>query len=156
MLEILKRNLEDFTAGRWDSLKAGLADNVVYEELATGIRVQGPDEFIAVLQRWRRAFPDVKCTIHSGFEAADRVVAEVEWQGTHSGTFESPFGTIQATNKRGTARAAIVATLKDGKLVEEHHYFDMLKLLTQLGIAPGVTMPQSTTKAASAAAAPKA
>jgi len=155
MLEILKKSLEDFSAGNWDSLKASLMTDAVYEELATGTRVQGADKFIDVLQRWRRAFPDVKCTILSGFASGDHVVAEVEWQGTHTGPFEGPFGIVQATNKRGTTRAVIVAKFKDGKLVEEHHYFDMLKMLTDLGLAPGLPVPQPTTKAA-AVAAPKA
>lgn len=156
MLEILKKNLEDFTAARWDNFRSGHSDDVIYEELATGTRVQGIDAFVALLQRWHRAFPDMKCTFIGGFEGPDQVVAEVEWQGTHSGAFESPFGTIQATNKRGTLRAILVAKVKDNKVVEERHYFDMLRLLTQLGIVPGMTAPQPTAKAASTTAAPKA
>ena len=32
--------------------------------------------------------------------------------------------------------AVFVATIRNGKIVESHHYFDLLTILTQLGIAP--------------------
>jgi predicted ester cyclase len=71
-----------------------------------------------------------------GFESGDKVVAELEWEGTHSGPLDGPFGTIQATNKRGRVKAVIVATIKNGKIASTHHYFDLLTVLNQIGIAP--------------------
>lgn len=144
MLDILKRNLDDFAAGNWDGCRAGLDDNAIYDEPGTHVRVEGADRFIEVLKRWKRAFPDVKSTILSSLESGDRAMLEVEWQGTQSGPLEGPFGTIEATNKPGRVRAVIVATFKNDKIVEEHHYFDLLTILSQMGVTAGAgAMPQA-------------
>jgi len=79
------------------------------------------------------------------------VMAEVEWEGTHTGPFDGPFGTIAATNKRGRVQAVLLFTLKDGKIVENRHYFDLLTVMSQLGIAP---MAGTTAQAAATAGAP--
>lgn len=152
MLEILTKSLDEFTAGRWDSVKAAITDDVIYEE-PTG-RVVGAEAYLAVLQRWRRAFPDVKCTIVGGFASGERVVVEVEWKGTSSGPLETPFGTLPATNQRVTVKACLVCVIRDGKIREQHHYFDLFALLSQLGIAPG--MPARAPAAKAEAAPPTA
>ena len=149
MLEILTKSLEDFTAGRWDGVKAVTADNVIYEE-PTG-RVEGADKYLAILQGWRRAFPDVKCTVLGGFASGEHVVAEVEWTGTHTGSLETPFGIIQATNKRVSEKACLVAVVRDGKICEQRHYFDMFALLMQLGLTPGLAATQAGAKPTAAA-----
>jgi predicted ester cyclase len=147
MLEILTKSLEDFTAGRWDGVKASVTNDVLYEEpLASGA---GVDKSLAILQGWRRAFPDVKGTVLGGFASGDHLVAEVEWTGTNTGPIETPFGTIPATNKRVTEKACLVCVVKDGKISAQHHYFDLFALFTQLGIAPRLaTTPAVKTKAA--------
>jgi len=145
MLEILTKSLEDFTAGRWDGVKAAVTDDVIYEE-PTG-RVVGADAYLAVLQRWRRAFPDVKCTVIGGFASGERVVVEVEWTATNTAPLETPFGIIQATNKRLSEKACLVCVMKDGKIREQHHYFDLFALFSQLGITPGLTSPPPAAKA---------
>lgn len=143
MLELMKKHLAAYSAGNWDEYKADLATDVIYEEMATQQRVQGADEYIKFVQRWKRAFPDLTATVTGGFEAGDSAVAEIEWEGTQTAAFEGPFGTIQPTNKRGKVKAVIVAKTKDGKVVETRHYFDLLTILMQLGLAPmaGVGAP---------------
>jgi len=136
MLEMMKKHLANYTAGNWDAYKAELASDAIYEEVATRQRVQGADEYLKAIQRWKRAFPDLKATVVGGFAAGDRGVAEIEWEGTQSGPLEGPFGTIQPTNKHGRIRAVIVVTMKNGKIAETHHYFDVMTVLGQLGIAP--------------------
>jgi steroid delta-isomerase-like uncharacterized protein len=148
MLDTIRKSLADFSAGRWDSVRKSLADDLVYEELATQTSCRRADEVVNALKRWKRAFPDLEANVLGGFESGDRVVAEVEWQGTQSGPLEGPFGTIQPSNKRGKTRGAIVATVKNGKIVQEHVYFDMLGVLSQIGIAPGLAaMPAASAKA---------
>lgn len=143
----IKKHLADLSASNWGDYKASLASDAVYEEVATHLRVKGADEYVKIVQRWKRAFPDLKATVLSTFAFGDKVFAEVEWEGTQTGPLEGPFGTIAPTNKRGVIKAAIVATVKNDKAVEVHQYFDVLTLLSNLGIAPYATAPTPTAKA---------
>jgi len=143
MLEILTKILNDFANSDWNACKASMDENVVYEEPGTRVSVKGVDRCIDVLKAWKRAFPDAKATILSSLESGDRAVLEVEWRGTQSGPFESAFGTIEPTNKVGIVKAMIAATFKNGKLVEEHHYFDLLTILSQLGVTAGLPGAQA-------------
>jgi steroid delta-isomerase-like uncharacterized protein len=142
LLELIKKHLEAFEAGNWDDYKAGLASDSIYEESATQLVAKGPDHIVNTVQRWKRAFPDLKATFVGGFESADQAVAEVEWEGTHSGPLEGAFGTMPPTNQRGRVKAVLIVRMKDGKIVENHHYFDLLTILSQIGVAPGRGAPQ--------------
>ena len=146
MFEI-RKHLAEISQSNWSACKAGLASDAVYEEVATHVRVKGADEYLAVIQRWKRAFPDLTATVLDTFVAGDRIVAEVQWEGTHSGALEGPLGTIAPTNKRGVIQAAIVATVQNDKLVELHQYFDVLTLLGNLGIAPVAGAPPKSAQA---------
>lgn len=144
MLEHLKTHLEALSASNWEDYRAGLAPEAAYEECATMQRVEGADAYVTLVQAWKRAFPDLAATLVNGFTADDTVIAEVEWRGTHRGPFEGPLGTIAPTNRSGTVKAVMISRVKDGKIVETRHYFDLLTLLRQLGIAPmagGPTLP---------------
>lgn len=137
-IEIVKKHLDSYGAGRWDDYKADLSSDVVYEETATLTRTKGIEGYLATVQRWKQAYPDLKATVREAFASGDRVFAELEWAGTHQGTLETPFGAIPATGKSGTVRAALVVRLRDDKIVESHHYFDNLTVLMQIGAVPGM------------------
>lgn len=149
----LKKHLAAFSASKWDEWKSSLANDVIYEEVATHARVKGADEYLKIVQRWKRAFPDLKATVLDTFTAGDKVVAEVEWEGTQTGPLDGPFGTIAPTNKRGLIKALIFATVKNDRVIELHHYFDMMTMLANLGIAPFAGPPSQTAKAGAASAA---
>jgi predicted ester cyclase len=136
MLELMKKHLAQLSDQKWDDYKAGLDPAASYEEVATRQRAEGVEEYVKAVQRWWRAFSDLKVTLINGFDSGDMVVAEVEWEGTHNGPLETPFGTIQATNKRGRSRAVIIARIKNDKIVETRHYFDLLTVLEQMGAVP--------------------
>lgn len=145
----LKKHLDDLAAARWDDYKAAFATDVVYEELPTRTRVQGADAYVNAVQRWKRTFPDLKGTLLSSFQTGDKAIAEIEWEGTQSGPLDTPFGTIQPTNKKGRVRGVLVLTMKGDKITESHHYFDLLTVLAQAGAMPGLAaMAQPATTAA--------
>jgi steroid delta-isomerase-like uncharacterized protein len=147
-IELVKKHLDAFCAGRWDAYKSDLAKNAVYEEISTRAIVKGADEYVAFVQRWMKAFPDLKANVLGAYASGDRVFVEVEWSGTHTGPFEGPFGAIAPTNKRGSLRAAMAFRVENGKIVENHHYFDVLSVLTQLGVIPGLGAPMPAAKPA--------
>jgi hypothetical protein len=54
--------------------------------------------------------------------------------GTHTGPFATPEGEIPAIGRAVEVRGAIFARLNaDGKIVEEHRYYDVAGLAAQLG-----------------------
>lgn len=136
MRDIIERHLAAFEAGNWDEYRAGYADDATYVQFATREEMNGPEEITSAMQRWKQAFPDLKGTIKNSFDAGDKILVEVEWEGTHTGPLEGPFGTLQPTGRRGSVQAVLVMTLRDGKIVENHHYFDLMTVLAQVGVGP--------------------
>ena len=61
---------------------------------------------------------------------------EIVWNGTMDGDMTGPDGsTIPATGKSQTTPAVMVMTFKDGKVTHCNHYFDMMTMMVQLGLA---------------------
>lgn len=154
MQDIIRKHLADLAAGDWASYRANLAGNAVYKELATGTSIQGADDYVKAVQRWRKAFPDLTAHIIESFGSENHAVVEVRWEGTHNGVLEGPFGTFAATRKRGSLEAVMVFTLEGGKIAKVHHYFDLMKLLVQLGISTGIPV-SAAPKSAPAGATPR-
>ena len=147
-IELLEKHLAAYGAGKWDEYKQDLANDVIYEEVALRQRVQGPDEYIKFVARWKKAFPDLAAKVKNIFGDGDNFVAEILWEGTQSGPLESPFGTIPASGKRGSTNATLVVKMKNGKIAEVHHYFDLLTVLLQAGIMPTLGAPAVSGKTA--------
>jgi len=144
MIDIIKKHLANFGASNWTEYKAVFTNEVVYEEYATGTRAKGPDACVQAAQKWKRAFPDARGTLMTSAISGDTVTVEIQWEGTHTGSLESPFGAIGPTNKRVSVNAVEVFKMRDGKIVQDHHYFDLLTILTQLGVtAPMVAQVQA-------------
>lgn len=85
----------------------------------------------------RKAFPDVHIELVRAFGQDDWVSYEYTVTGTHKGPFPGPGGeTIPATNKTVHLDICTVAKIEGGRFTEEHNYFDLLGMMTQLGLAP--------------------
>ncbi len=124
--------VEAFNAHDEQRIRDGYAENAVYE--APGVRVEGRDAATEYAMSFVRGFPDVRLTITNQVEAGDWVALEVSFEGTHQGTLEGPGGVIPATNRRVTGKGAEFIRIEEGKVVEEHLYFDQIDFLTQLGV----------------------
>ena len=155
MIDIIKKHLADFGASNWSEYKGAFSSDVVYEEYATGTRGKGPDAGVQVAQKWKRAFPDARGTLMSSVMSGDTITVEIQWQGTQTGALESPFGAISPTNKRVTVNAVEVFKLRNGQIVEARHYFDLLSMLTQLGITAPLVGTQAGAGAGAGAARPR-
>ncbi len=151
-LEIVKKHLAAFSAGNWAEYKAGLASDVVYEEIASRKHVEGADACVEAMRRWKRSFPDLKATVVSGVSIGDKVAVEVELKGTNTGPIEGPFGTFPPSNRSGTLKVAVFYTVRNGRILEVHQYFDTLTILGNVGIAPPIG--KAVQPPASAASAP--
>ena len=127
--------VEAFNAGDWDRLRTVLAPDCTFEELATGRRMEGPDETIEMLAAWKTAFPDARGVITNVLPSGDHVALEITWEGTHTGPLETPFGTIPPTGRRALLPAVQVTKVRDGMVQESRHFFDLMGLLNQIGVA---------------------
>jgi steroid delta-isomerase-like uncharacterized protein len=140
LIALARNDLEAFNAGDWDRLAADMTDDSVYEELATGRRLEGKEAIVEANRGWKAAFPDARGTMTDAFTCGDRVAVRITWEGTHTGPLATPDGgEIPATGHKVTIHACELYRVEGGKVAEASHFFDMLAMLEQLGVTSGET-----------------
>ena len=136
--EIVRRSLATWNADDRAGHRATYTDDAVVKEHATGREIVGGDAIAEAHFAWRAAFPGIHGDIENLVADGDQVVYETAWKGTHSGPLMTPDGqTIPPTGKAVTLPACLVVKVQGDQIVEQHHYFDMVTMLTQLGVMPG-------------------
>lgn len=119
----------------WTRAKASITPTFLYDEVATGRRIEGAEPTIEAWKGWATAFPDSQGSLDRIHVAGnDTVVLELTWRGTHQGVLQTPAGGIPATGKRIEIRAVAVVEVAGDKARTQRHFFDMATLLQQLGI----------------------
>jgi len=126
--------VDAFNNGDWETARE-LAGDSTYNEIGTQRSMRGGDQIVELLQGWKAAMPDVTGTVKSAIESDDRVVLEVEWEGTQTGEMVTEQGTIPPSGKRQRTPSAFLFDYENGKLKESRIYFDMLAFLKQIGAA---------------------
>jgi steroid delta-isomerase-like uncharacterized protein len=127
-------SIEAFNTANWDRLAAAYTTDCVYEEPATQRRIEGIDAVLEVNKAWKAAIPDATGEITGEFACGDRGAFEVTWTGTQTGKLMIPGGgAILPTGRSLEVHAAQVCRVRDGKLAEVRHFFDLLGMLEQLG-----------------------
>jgi steroid delta-isomerase-like uncharacterized protein len=121
----------------WDKARAVLVEKAIYDEKATGRRLQGVNQIIEAWQGWAKAIPDSKARFVAEYASGDTAVLEVIWKGVHTGPLQMPTGTIPASNKSIEIPACQVVKVAGGQVQSFTHYFDMVTLLTQIGAFKG-------------------
>ncbi len=137
VIETAKAATIAYNDKNWDKVKAVFAENGVYDEKGTGRRIQGVGQVVEAWQGWAKAIPDSKATFVGEYASGDTAIMEVVWKGVHTGSLQTPTGTIPASNKRIELPACQVIKVEDGKVKSFTHYFDMVTLLTQIGALKG-------------------
>ncbi|MEP6687630.1 MAG: ester cyclase [Gemmatimonadales bacterium] len=119
----------------WARAKTTITPTFLYEEIATGRRIEGADQTIEAWKGWATAFPDSQGSLDQTHVAGNNtVVLELTWRGTHQGVLQTPTGGIPPTGKRIEIRAVAVIEVAGEKARTQRHFFDMATLLQQLGI----------------------
>ena len=137
IIALLREQIDAYGAGDNDRMVATVTDDIIYNELGTGRRVEGRQEWLNIWEEWRRVFPDIKGTIQNIIASGNQVSAETTWDGTFQGDLASPGGTIPANgNRMEQFPVAFFVTVEEGKIKEESLYFDLQSLLQQLGATP--------------------
>ena len=93
---------------------------------------RGKAEIAAFLDSLFDAFPDLDYKLTRMVTRGDNVVAQFQMRGTHQNTFYGLPGT-QATVE---IPCLSMITMRDGKMLSDHCYFDNAMILRQMGLMP--------------------
>lgn len=133
IIETAKAATIAYNEKNWDRARACLVEKSIYDEKATGRRIQGVDQIIEAWKGWAKAIPDSQATFVAEYACGDTAVLELLWKGVHSGPLQMPNGTVPASNRPIEVPACQVVKVEGGKVQSVTHYFDMVTLLSQIG-----------------------
>ncbi len=126
-----------FNEGDWGAFNDRHADDVLAYSPITPEPTKGIDPHREAMKGLLGAFPDMEILQELSFGQGDWVCAVYSMQGTHTGTLQGPGGQlIPPTDKPIEMSFCTALKLENGKIVEEHVYWDRMSMLAQLGIQP--------------------
>ena len=120
---------EVWNEGRVQTIYDLMAENVIgIGQDAPGIEIRSPADFVALYNRLRGAFPNIKFTLEDIFGVDDKVV--VRWSAvmTHTGDHLG----IPATNKPVRITGITIAQIEKGKITRGWDNWDQLAMAQQL------------------------
>jgi steroid delta-isomerase-like uncharacterized protein len=99
-----------------------------------GVILHGPAQVESFLLAWWQAFPDASYEL--GAHVVGETVAALEGilTATHKGTLHTPGGDIPATGRAVRVPYAAIIRLEGDQIKSKHLYFDLVQLLTELGV----------------------
>ena len=106
-----------------------LADDILYRIVPAGMVLHGKDGATRYYDQWWTAFPDVRIEVERINAAGEWVIAEAVSTATHLG----PFLGIPPTGRKVRAHVCALIRVRDGKMIEETVYYDVLERLMQVG-----------------------
>jgi steroid delta-isomerase-like uncharacterized protein len=120
----------------WDAINArdyarlagAIAEQCEWVSMPTERSYVGPKAMVDGLRAFHEAFPDGRGEILDVHVNGDVVIVEWRMAGTNDGPLNGAPPTGRAFSRRGCS----VATVRGGKIVAYHDYFDRLALLEQI------------------------
>lgn len=112
----------------------GTFDHPRYEIVPTGDVYDGEEEVRGYFAATREAFPDQRNELIALHHADDAVIVEFDLKGTHRGELRG----IPPTGREFTCRTLAIFLFEEGgeRIVCERVYFDLVTILSQLGLTP--------------------
>jgi steroid delta-isomerase-like uncharacterized protein len=111
-------------------------DDVHITLMAYGQELTGRGGFRRFMERFARAFPDMKKQVTNQVASQEQVVCEFDLRGTHHGPLQTPTGDIPPTGRTVHLSVIEVMGFRNGKLAVLRNYSDTATLLRQLGVQP--------------------
>lgn len=106
---------------------------VVPPPLDTPNRFEGPAEIAKPIRSLLTAFPDLDLDVHQLVETEDGAL--LEW--THTGTHTGAWDRLTPQNEPVEFSGVAVYKIADGKITDEHMYFDPWLLIRQWAVPFG-------------------
>ncbi|MGY1618012.1 nuclear transport factor 2 family protein [Geodermatophilus sp. SYSU D00691] len=114
-----------------------MTDDVVYEDVALGSREQGHADVARMLGSLEeRVSADYRISTGQVLVAGDGYAVEWVLEGTNDRA-DPEFG-LPATGNRFSLRGVSTGRLRDGRIAENHDYWNMADFLAQLGLLSGL------------------
>lgn len=114
-------------------------DDIVWRNIAMGEVYNGKEEVRRFLEHLFGGLPDLSLDVTLRVPRGKYVAEEYVIRGTHRG----PLWGIPPTGKFLEIPAMSMVELRDGKLKEDHFYFDAASVMRQMGIMPSFDAAQS-------------
>ena len=133
--ELLSRGIEAWNRhdpNAWTSLYSD--DTEVFA--VGGVSASGPEAVQMVYSTWQEAFPDNQVKPQQLIEEGETTVLEATFEGTHTGTLNTPSGAFPATGKRVSIPYVLMSRARAGKMNRVALYFDQMDVMSQLGLMP--------------------
>src|SRR5262245_39979432 len=124
-----------YNAKDWGEVARTITSDAVYDEVANRRVARGTSEVITSWKGWAEAMPASYGTIESAPVSGNTAILELTWRGTHTGPLRTPGGDLPPTGNTFEVRACMIVDVSEGQARVMRHYFDMVTMLTQLGIA---------------------
>ncbi len=132
-----KRVVRRFFEEVWNRNDVSTLDEILSSEnkysFGANLGRVGPNEVRAIIENWRRGFPDFQYHVEDMIAEGDRVVSRVRFTGTHAGNFEIDGRTLSPTNSKIEGAEIFIMRIMSGKIVESWTAWDRLGVLRQLG-----------------------
>ena len=110
-----------------------MADEAIYEDVALGRVLHGPSEIAKFVEEATRASSDFRFEEVSLFRAGSDYANEWIMTGTNDREVKG----VPATGRFFRVRGASIGRLDtSGRIVENRDYYNLVELLTQLGLLP--------------------
>jgi steroid delta-isomerase-like uncharacterized protein len=134
-LTTLAREIYDaFNNHDLESIGTYFADDCKFTEVATNQTYRGPNGIRQNMEQWRRAFPDARMEVTNVVAFGDWACVEFVGRGTHTGPFQTPGGTVEATGRRVELQVCDLLRFKNDKVIDARSYYDTATMTRQLGL----------------------
>jgi steroid delta-isomerase-like uncharacterized protein len=126
---IVREHMESENRHEFD-VTLGTFHHPRYEIIPTGEVYDGAEQVQEYFRMTRAAFPDQRNEPIALHHAQDGVIAEFVLRGTHEGELRG----VPPTGKEFSCQCVALFLFDEDRLVCERVYFDLLTILTQLGL----------------------
>lgn len=128
---VARRVLEEFfTAGKLELAEELFSPDLVQHHPDEPYETRGPDGIRARITAWRTAFPDLSTSVEDLVADFERVAIRSIARGTNTGEFAG----APPTGKQFEVEWESVYRFEDGKVAEMRDQWNVLAVLSQLGL----------------------
>ncbi|MBN1459126.1 MAG: ester cyclase [Armatimonadetes bacterium] len=129
---VATRYLEARNTADLDLLDDIYAQDVVVHDCSAPEDILGLDALKSFYAASHEGFPDLRVVFHDVLVSRDHIVFRGAIEGTHTGDLRG----MPPTGRHVSFPCVAIDRIEGGKIVEEWVYFNVLDLLTQLGVSP--------------------
>ena len=121
-----------FNAQDWAAYRALLHPDYTFMGGDGQLKTGGPDLGVGIAQMYSNAFPDAKLELLSLLTGPDMACVEMRATGTQTGALMG----VPPSGKRVDLRVVNIVELKDGLILREREYLDLMAMMIQIGAVP--------------------